>query len=297
MKKLGMWLWILTVIAGMLPVSTLAAETEAVRIPVRVQGEVKGRVYTVELEAVTRDAPMPEESREDRYWLELPAGQTGYFTIPWRKTGVFDYSIRQIPGTEPDCTYDRREYRLRLFATLTEAGEKETTALLLGQEGKKEPSAEFENHWAKPASVTLTAWKTMDGNTPEDGAFSFRLLAEDGELLYEVENKGRRVQFPELVFDREGTYRFFVKEAAGGNRKILYDRTVYTVTVTVIKDMDFRASVSFERNGKPWAGILSFANYTDTGSPKTGDTIDAWIGVMGISAFSLAVLWLCRKRP
>lgn len=299
MKKLGIWACILLIVAaGILPRPALAAETEEIAVPIRVQtaGPDEEEIYTVELTPVTSGAPMPEGTNQGRFLLSLKDGETGYIRILCEHLGVYEYTIRQLPGTDPDCTYDRTEYRLRLYVTLAEDGSREIIALLLGQDQQKQPLALFCNRRAEPAYLSVSAWKTMDGNTPEDGAFAFRLLAENGETVYEVKNDGRRVRFPALRFDREGTYRFFLKEAAGTNKKILYDRSVYTMTVTVTKDTDYQASVVWERNGKPWYGTPSFANYTDTGSPKTGDDIGLWFALMGVSAAALALLLVRRKK-
>lgn len=301
MKKLAIWSCIvLMLLAGTLPVYTSAAEPEQVEIPVQIQvnGAEPDREarYTVELTARTPGAPMPEGSSEGRWQMTLKVGESGKISIPCGRLGAFDYSICQVPGKVSDCTYDEAQYRLRLLVTQAEDGSKAVTALLFGQQEEKLPSVLFQNRWAEPAYLSFSAWKTMDGETPKDGAFTFRLLAEDGEIVYETKNDGRRVRFPELRFDREGTFRFFLKEVAGKNQKILYDRSVYTVTVTVTKDVDYQATVSYERNGKPWSGLPAFANYTDTGSPKTGDSIGVWFGLLGISATALCVLLILHRK-
>lgn len=301
MKKLGIWSCVLLMLfAAVVPGIAFAAEREQISIPVRIQedGAVleEEREYTVELLAKTPGSPMPEGSTGGSYRFSLTGGTTGYIVIPCDTLGVFDYRIQQIPGSDPDCTYDGRSYRLRLYVTEREDGKVSASAMLYDREEEKQAEVLFCNHWADPAYLTLSARKTMDGTTPKDGAFTFRLLSEDGEVLHEVKNRGRRVTFPALRFDREGTFRFFIKEAAGRNRKILYDRSVYTVTVTVTKDTDYRTQVTCERNGKPWTGTPSFANYTDTGSPKTGDTIGIYVAVLGLSAAALGSLLLRRKR-
>lgn len=300
MKKLGTWLCLLLLVLPLLPLQTFAAEAALAEIPVRIQAEGgqsnREERYTVELKPVTPGAPMPADSIVETWQMQLKAGETGYIRIPCEKLGVFDYTIRQIPGLDADCTYDPAVFRLRLLVTQGEDGEKTVNALLYGLGEEKRASVLFQNRWALPAFVTFSAWKTMDGETPEDGAFSFRLLSEDGTLLHEVKNDGRRVRFPELRFDKAGTFRFFLKEVAANNRKILYDRSVYTITVTVTKDGDYRASVAYERNGKPWSGMPSFTNYTDTGSPKTGDTIGLWVALLGLSALALAVLLTFRRK-
>ena len=301
MKKLGIGLSILLVLlSGIIPGKAFAAEAETVSIPVRIlaAGAVPegGTDAEVELSAQTPGAPMPEGSNAGVFRLKLKNGSTGYLRIPCGALGVFDYAIRQIPGSDPGCTYDGREYRLRLYVTAREDGGISVSALLYGQEGTKETEVSFRNHWAEPAYVTVSARKTMDGSTPKDGASTFRLLTEDGEVVDEVKNDGRHVVFPSLRFDREGTFRFFLKEVAGKDRKILYDRAVYTITVVVTKDVDYQTQVTYERNGKPWSGTPSFANYTDTGSPKTGDTIGIWFGVLALSAAALGSLLIFRRR-
>lgn len=295
MKKLGLWMAVLLLILSIFPLGAAAAEADGVAIPVQVTAEgpePEGNRYTVVLEGLTPECPMPKDSR-----LVLEAGERGYFRFSCEKLGIFDYSIRQLPGTETNCTYDSRSYLLRLYVTAGEDGTPEGTALLYGQEGVKETAVLLGNRWSQPASVTVTAWKTMDGNTPEDGRFTFRLLSENGEVLYEVQNRGSRVRFPELTFDTEGTWRFYLKEVAGKEGKVLYDRTVYTLTVTVTKDTDYRARIAWERNGKPWSGTTpSFANYTDTGSPKTGDSIGRWVAALGASSAGLVTLAVVKKR-
>lgn len=301
MKKLGIWSCVLLILVfSIVPVAALAAQAQVVTIPVRVQAEGseadRQAEYTVELIPRTTGCPMPEDCDGSIYRLTLKGGETGSIRIPCDTLGVYKYTIRQVPGTDPDCTYDEREYTLQLFVTAQEDGTVSASAQISLQEGEKEPQVLFHNHWADPVYLSFSARKTLDGNTPEDGAFTFRLLSEDGEVVYEVKNDGRRVTFPELRFDREGTYRFFLKEVARQGTKILYDRSVYTITVTVTKDVDYQAQVTYERNGKPWYGTPSFANYTDTGSPKTGDGIGIWFSALGLSAAALAALLVLRRR-
>lgn len=280
-----------------LPVTARAAEETEVRIPVTVLAEGSTAdpeaVYTVELIPQTPGCPMPAGSEPGCCRMKLSPGQTGHFRIPCLQLGVYDYRIQQLPGQGP-CIYDCSVLKLRLFVTAEDSGKTAVTALIYGQEGTKEPAALFRNRWPEPVSVTLTALKTLDGKTPADGAFSFRLLAEDGTLLQETKNRGRHIAFDPLLFQEEGTFRFFLKETAGSDGKILYDRTVYTVQVDVTLAEDYRAEVTLLRNGKPFSGTPAFANYTDTGSPKTGDTIGSWVTVLAVS--SAGLLTLRKKR-
>ena len=301
MKKLGIWiLGLLILMGGSLPMNGMAVQIPTAEIPVRIETEGAAQkpdaVYTVLLEAVTSDAPMPVGSTDHRWTMTLKAGESAYLSIPCQRLGIFDYTIRQIPGKDPGCDYDETRYPLRLQVTQAEDDSISVTALLFGQEGEKLPAVIFTNRWPKPAELSILAWKTMDGKTPKDHAFTFLLSAEDGSLSYEITNVGRRVRFPKLYFDREGTFRFFLEEIPGGNRKIIYDKSLYTITVTVTKDVDYHAAVSYEKDGEFYSGNLSFANYTDTESPKTGDTIGIWFALMGISAAALGAVLVFRRK-
>lgn len=293
MKKLGLWFSLLLA-AFWLPVGASGAEMQEIQIPVTVIADGPETVCRVELEALTPGCPMPAGSIGNRFALELKS--TDVIRICCDSLGVFDYRIRQLPGDAQNCTYDEQVYLLRLFVTAAEDGSTVTTAQIFGQEGTKEPEVRFFNHWAKPVALQLSALKTLDGGTPEDGAFSFRLISEDGKILQEVKNVGRHVTFPVMEFDRGGTYRFFLKEVKGSDGKILYDRTVYTITVEVTLNGDYRATVLYERNGKPFAGTPSFANYTDTGSPKTGDTIGGYAAVLLLSGTALVMIFARKRR-
>ena len=301
MKKLGIWSMILLVLVfGTMPVPVLAAERTEVSIPVRIMAvgtePDQTAEYTLELVPQTPGCPMPENWEGDAYRMNLRSGRTENLCIPCDTLGVFDYVLRQIPGTDPDCTYDRREYRIRLYATAAEDGSISTAAMLYGQDAGKETTALFRNHWAAPAYVTISARKTLDGATPEDGAFTFRLTSEDGGLQYEEKNLGRRVVFPALRFDTEGTFRFLLEEVEGSEKGILYDTTKYTIVIDVVRDGDYHANVHYACGDKPWSGFLYFRNYTDTGSPKTGDTIGTWLGLLGFSAVALGVLLAAHRK-
>lgn len=300
MKKLGIWICVLLILTMAVPVKTAAAEAAEALIPVTVLAEGSepdpAARYTVELIPLTPGCPMPSGSEGGGYRTQVRGGDTAILRIRCDALGVYDYTIRQVPGEDPDCTYDSAGYHLRLFVTTAEDGTTVVSALIYGQGETKVPGALFRNHWAEPAYVTLCALKTMDGKTPKDGEFSFRLIAEDGEVLFERKNLGRHITFPELRFDREGTYRYFLKEVAGTDRKIIYDRTVYTITVEVTKDRDYHAVVRYQRGRESWSGIPIFRNYTDTGSPKTGDDIGRFVTLLCLSGTALAVLFVCRRK-
>lgn len=298
MRKLVSALTVLLLVLGMTPRTALAAERPVAEIPVSViltgMEPKSPETYTIELTADKEENPMPAGSSGSVYRMKLKGESTGAIRIPCERLGVFDYTICQIPGGREDCLYDPQVYRLRLFVTQEDSGIT-VSAVIRDGEGKT-AGVVFRNHYANPAYLTLSALKTLDGGTPEDGAFFFRLISEDGKILHEAENDGRRVEFPAMKFDKAGTYRFYLKEVKGEDEKIIYDRTVYTIVVEVTKDTDYHAEVRYERNGKVWTGTPAFANYTDGGSPKTGDTIGVHVTVLTLSAAALILLLLWKRK-
>lgn len=277
-----------------LPVSVKAAEP-IVEIPVSVLAEGSepdwNAVYTVELIPQSPDCPMPEDSRDGVYRMAVKGGSTGTVRLNCERLGEYDYCLRQIRGKDQNCIYDEQVFYLRMWVS----GE---TVNVEAKDPEGNPVSDilFRNRWAEPAWVSFTAWTTMDSVPPEDGAFSCLLLAEDGEIVAEIKNQGRYVVFPALRFGEEGIYRYMIKETAQTGVGIIYDRAVYTMTVTVHQDGDYFAEVSWIRNGEPYAGTPCFANYTEGAIPQTGDRVSIWITVMLLSASSLIGMLAVKRK-
>lgn len=278
-----------------LPVEAEAAETVVMEIPVSVMVEGSepdwNAVYTLELVAQREDCPMPEGSRDGVYRLAVKGGSTGSVRLVGGKPGEYDYLLRQIPGKNPGCRYDDRQFRLQVTVS-----ERSLSAMAYDPEGKPVTDILFQNRWAEPAWVTFSAWTTLDSGTPEEGQFTCVLLSEDGERIAEVGNQGRKAVFPPLRFAEEGVYRYMIKEKAEPGCGILHDRAVYTMTVSVRREGDYWAEISCYRNEKPWDGLPSFANYTDGSAPQTGDDIGLWLTVMVLSGLALVMICIKKKH-
>jgi len=249
-------------------------------------------VYTLELVPQSADCPMPEESRNGVYRMAVKGGSTGTIRLNCERLGSYDYSLRQIPGKEQNCSYDDRVLMLRI-----QVAEGSVSTEAMDPEGSPMTDLLFRNRWAEPAWVTFSAWVTLDSAPPEDGAFACLLLSEDGERIAEIKNQGRYVAFPPLRFAEEGIFRYMIKEVAETDKGVVYDRAVYTMTVAVHQEGDYFAEVSCTRNGEPYAGTPCFSNDTEGSIPKTGDGIGLWVTVMILSAASLLAMISLKRRP
>ncbi len=101
-----------------------------------------------------------------------------------------------------------------------------------------------------PASVTLSATKTLDGKQPGDVKFSFQLKDSSGKVLETVQNtSGGQVTFSSLEFKNAGTYNYTISEVVG-TEGYTYDNKSYAVTIEVTEGSSrLNATVSYEQKG------------------------------------------------
>ncbi len=96
--------------------------------------------------------------------------------------------------------------------------------------------------------VSFVADKTLDGETPDENAFSFKLegIAQAGTIINEtVKNDAEgNIRFSPIYFDEVGEYTFTVEEIAGDEDGIYYDTTVCEITVTISIDNQSKAFVA-----------------------------------------------------
>ncbi len=161
----------------MAAVPAFAADNPEVSIPVKVSlsGTLPSPAedYTIELKADNDAYPMPEE--DDTYTMTIKGADTKNLpAISYDKVGVYKYTIRQIAGSNKDCTYDDSVYSLTVYVTFAEkGGTLEATAVLYkGTEGDKLSAAEFKNVYktvtptATPTTTPAKSADTGDNSSP-----------------------------------------------------------------------------------------------------------------------------------
>lgn len=83
-----------------------------------------------------------------------------------------------------------------------------------------------------PVSVKLEGAKTMNGEAPEKDAFTFQLKDNYGNVVQTSNDANGKFAY-NLSYSSAGTYTYQIMEAAGTDTSIVYDPTVYDVTVVV----------------------------------------------------------------
>lgn len=308
MKRFFVTLLVLVISISLFVMPAQAAEKKAtVEIPVSVKlsGTLPAvsETFQIQLKADNASFPMPKGAANSIYTLPIVGAGSGEFSITFNDLGIYSYTISQKAGSNNKCFYDETVYEMTVYVTNAADGGFETNVAIYKKgESEKLDNVVFNNRYANPAKVTLTAIKTLNNRTPNDNAFSFLLLNKNGELEEKVYNKGQAVTFKTLVFDEEGTFVYTMQETIGSKSNIKYDKSVFTITIVVEKDEngDYQAQVSYEKNDKAYEGTPRFANKTRSTTPQTGDMfkMGLWVSLLVLSFVGLVVLvfFTIKKR-
>ncbi len=190
-----------------------------------------------------------------------------------------------------------------LKETVTPAGYKTMKDIQLGvnEEGKifindkeVEPNTMIVYNDLKiiPATLTLGAAKTMDGATPKD-QYTF-ILSHEGTEIDRVQNVGGEVTFSPILFTAEGKTTFTITEEIGDDAKVLYDKSVYTVTVTAKKGANdiLDLDIAIDKDGNTHNGAIEFHNETMQELPETGDNskLGLWLALLTMASIGFVVL-------
>jgi len=162
--------------------------------------------------------------------------------------GIYSYEIQQtVVSAQTGYTYDRKVYRVEVYATNT-AGGLQADVVVYNENGLKVPNITFENQYAPLASdpsimVDPPVKKTVSGSPDKDGTFTFKLEAEnksnpmpsgsaDGVKLMTIVGPGEE-DFGTWSYTETGVYAYTISEVNNGQTGYNYDTTVYTITDNV----------------------------------------------------------------
>lgn len=189
------------------------------------------------------------------------AGVVTLSPITYTAAGSHAYVIREVGAgsVANGVTFDGAAFHVN--TTVTDAGDGTLTV----EHALVEDEAVFANTYeAEPADVAILAKKTLTGAELADGQFEFELSGE-GQTLTAKNDATGAVTFPRLSFDAPGTYVYQVREVDDGQTDVTYDKSVYTVTVTVTDDG--LGHLSAEVTSDAPEDALTFANAYEPPAP------------------------------
>lgn len=249
--------------------------------------------------ATDTNAPLPDSDT-------ATVGDDGTFTfgdITYTQPGTYVYSVAEIPGDNPDVGYDSTAHTVTVKVTKgtgADAG-KLVAAVHYADTG----GITVNNVYTKDATAQLEVTKTIDGKTPERGAYSFNVQAKDdapmpqgvaagGSTTITNDSVGKAIVSP-IVFNKADTYTYIITEIKpdDADAGISYDTGTVTATVTVTRDdttNELKAAVSYSKKASDGTvttgtGGNAFANTTI--APKPVDvTISAKKTLDGRTGFA-----------
>lgn len=236
--------------------------------------------------------------------------------------GVYTYYLTEIPGNDAEVKYDTSIYTvtvtvdyflgyLRASVTYLKDGMPYSGTPVFHniKEEPEEPEIPDEPDIPEepeepespdPAYVSLVATKTFNKHVAQGSDFTFNLFDADKKAIQTKNNTGGLVIFDRLMFDKEGIYTYYIMEHVGDIEDMVYDTSVYEVTIVVTeKDGKLEAVVSYERNGTAYDDTPAFVNRTreDPEIPGTSDGNGYIYAIIaGVSIVAVIVVLFGAKK-
>ncbi len=272
-------------------------EPEAAMLKLPVHKSIIGsppldKIFTFELNATT-DAPMPETGENTAQAIGTGDGE--FSTIEYTQAGIYEYTVREVAGSETGYTYDDTVYNV--IVTVTDInGTLETTYSITTVEGNVD-SIEFTNSYTPvPVQLALGANKVLKNKLLTENMFVFTLTNDTGAILQTVDNKASgSVTFEPITYFAPGEYVYTIEEKQGSLYGITYDRTVYTIRI-IVTDID--GELVAVEDKAPDAVVFVNTYHSDipkTGYGETGYPYTYPIGA-GIAMLALALLVKTEKK-
>ena len=247
---------------------------------------------------------------------ETEGERAGYFKEKTEKT----YTVKEvIPEGAKDngdgtftldgYTYDAKEQTVTV--SLKDNGDGTITA----EADKKIEDLTFTNIYAADGEVFIGGVKVLEGQDLKAGQFKFMLSDESGKKVLEATNDANgnfefeaiKYELADLDGETEKVFSYGVSEINDGQNNITYDKTAYTVKVTVTDNGDGTLTAKADKS----RGEIKFTNkYTPPETPKedkpkhkksnnTGDSANGalWALMLLLAGGALAgTIWFKRRK-
>ncbi|MBQ2781189.1 MAG: hypothetical protein IJF42_06495 [Clostridia bacterium] len=237
------------------------------------------------IEALTADAPMPNVTTV----MNAADGSFAFPTIEFgdaHKGKTYQYKITESDANKiGGFTYDTTVYTVTV--TVADNGDQTITATAVINNGNSNvDDMVFQNTYdATDATVTLEGTKLLTGKTMQDDEFTFELKAVTAGApmpsAAAVKNTANgKFVFGTITYAKAGVYVYELSEQDGGIANYDYDKSVYTVTVTVTDNSQglLTARVAIAKDGMPSTEVvfrngfvptpISYEIHTDFGGEK-----------------------------
>lgn len=208
-------------------------------------------------------------------------GKITMSAVKYDKPGTHTYTLREVNGgtTSKGITYSNVKYTIE--TAITDNGDGTLKAEHVLKDAKGATSATFENSYSVTpldAELDFDLSKVISGREWTDGdEFSFTITAPDGAPLpdpatvtvskHDAKDGIAAIKFGKIRYTATGTYKYEIRENAGGTVGMTYDAHVATAEVTVTENGDgsLTANVTKKENGRFTNTYRTELNYTAAG--------------------------------
>lgn len=114
---------------------------------------VKPETFMVWMRALTDNAPMPEQAKDQKVVIEIQGkGKKEFPPMTFTQPGVYRYEIKQQSGGAKQYQYDSCVYTVTVYCTADSAQRLETSVVALeqGKEEVKKEAVRFVNRYEAP---------------------------------------------------------------------------------------------------------------------------------------------------
>lgn len=203
------------------------------------EGEFTFQLYTANSEFATEQDAQPLSTV-----VNTVEGGFSFEPLTYEQIGTYYYIIREDASAElPGITYDDTAYRLTVTVT-DEEGVLTAQTAITNADGQ-DAELTFRNIYRPVAALLqLGGKKVLQGAQLTSGQFHFTLFAADEgfnaheQPLQTTTNAADgSFRFEQLVYEQTGTYYYIIREEiVDPIEDMIYDDTIYAVTVTVTDD-------------------------------------------------------------
>ena len=184
-------------------------------------------------------------------------GKINFSTLSFDKAGVYNYTVKEVPGTNTDVDYDAMTINVKVTVTKdanTGLLSASTVMTSSGGEATDANDRVFNNFVVPPVPVNVNFTKALAGRTLVAGEFTFEMKDSAGTVVATGTNDEHGVvtfnQLPRVKNAQVGkVIKYTVSEKVPANKEfgVTYDNMVAEVSVTVSKNADhtLKATVTY----------------------------------------------------
>ena len=196
-------------------------------------------------------------------------GKINFSTLSFDKAGVYNYTVKEVAGTNSDVDYDAMTINVKVTVTKdanTGLLSASTVMTSSGGEATDANDRVFNNFVVPAIPIRVDFKKALVGRSLKANEFTFEMKDENGVVVATGTNDANGVvtfnQLPKVKNAQVGqTIKYYVSEKVPSNKEfgVTYDSMVAEVSVTVSKNADhtLKATVTYPGGDTEFNNIVT----------------------------------------